>query len=79
MKNYDIKQPRYTGNPANRDPYVSRRQAAMILGVMPATMDKVAAANGLTVRQIPGHVRRHFVRTEVEALAAAAVSTGARA
>ena len=58
---------------------MSRRQAALILGVMPPTLDKLAVIHGLTIRQIPGHDRRHFLRSEVEALAAKSFATGARA
>jgi len=59
--------------------HLSRRQAAMILGVIPPTLDRLATMHGLTVRQIPGHSRRYFVRTEVEALAAKSLATEARA
>lgn len=62
-----------------RAKYLSRRQAALILGVMPVTLDKLAVVHGLTVRQIPGHDRRHFLRAEVEALAARSIVTEARA
>ena len=78
---------RKTGNPELGKPeipdiqaaHLSRRQAAIILGVIPPTLDKLAAMHGLTIRQIPGHSRRYFVGTEVEALAAKSFATGARA
>jgi hypothetical protein len=70
---------RKTGIPDIQAAHLSRRQAAMILGVIPPTLDKLAAMHGLTIRQIPGHSRRYFVRTEVEALAAKSFATGARA
>ena len=53
---------------ATRSAFMTRRQAAILLGVIPPTLDKLAAIHGLTIRQIPGHSRRYFVRDEIEAL-----------
>lgn len=59
--------------------YLSRRKAAAILGIMPRTLDKLAAIHELTIRQVPGHNRKHFLRSEIEALAAKSITTEARA
>lgn len=70
---------RQSGIPDFQVARLSRRQAAMILGVIPPTLDKLAAMHGLTISQIPGHSRRYFLRSEVEALAAKSFATEARA
>lgn len=70
---------RQSGNPDIQTMRLSRRQAAMILGVIPPTLDKLAAMHGLTICQIPGHSRRYFLRSEIEALAAKSITTEARA
>ena len=67
------------GIPEMTAKYLSRRRAAIVLGVTPPTLDKLATIHGLTIRQVPGHGRRHFLRSEVEALAAKSFATGARA
>lgn len=59
--------------------FYSHHAAARALGVSPYSMTKLARLHGLTIRQIPGHSRRYFVRAEIEALAAKAFITGARA
>jgi len=64
---------------ANSSPYMTRRRAAQALGVIPKTLDKIAIINGLTIRQVPGHNRKHFLRSEIEALAAKSITTEARA
>jgi len=70
---------RQSRNPHNRPDYLSHRQAALTLGVTPPTLDKLAVIHGLTIRQVPGHSRRHFLRSEVEALAAKSITTEALA
>lgn len=57
---------------AKSSPYISRRQAAQTLGVMPTTLDNLAVVHNLRVRQVPGHSRKHFLRAEIESLAARA-------
>jgi hypothetical protein len=52
---------------------VSRREAARLLGCTSVTVDKIAARNGLRMRQIPGHNRKFLFRAELDALLAAAV------
>ena len=66
---------------AKSSPYISRRLAARTLGVMPTTLDNLAVVHNLRVRQVPGHNRKHFLRDEIEALAARAehIATEARA
>ena len=51
---------------------VSRREAARLLGCHSVTVDKIAARNGLRIRQIPGHNRKFFYRSELNVLLAAA-------
>jgi excisionase family DNA binding protein len=60
---------------------VSRREAANLLGCNPVTVERIAERNGLRFRQIPGHKRKFFYRSELENLLAQAehVATGARA
>lgn len=64
--------PAAEGADMNREDYVSRRQAAKLLGITPPSLDRLAKLHGLKIRQVPGHRRKWFVRAEVEALAARA-------
>lgn len=63
---------------SNGNPFVTVNQARQMLYVTPATLDRLAKMHGLTVRQIPGHGRRYYLRSEIETLAAAAIATEAR-
>lgn len=54
----------------NKSDYVSRRQAALILGVGPTMMEKLTRLHSLTVRQVPGVRRQYFLRAEIVALSA---------
>jgi hypothetical protein len=47
---------------------VSRREASMMLGVAPATIEPLLRKNGLALHQIPNHTRKYYVRSEVERL-----------
>jgi hypothetical protein len=68
-------------NAVRNQTLISRRAAAKLLAVTTPTLDNLAKFHGLTIRQVPGHNRKHFLRAEIEALAARAehVATGARA
>jgi hypothetical protein len=59
---------------------MSRAEAARTLRLSPHVWDKLAEQHGIRTFQVPGHSRKWFDRRDVEnLLAAAAVSTGARA
>ena len=47
---------------------VSRREASIMLGVAPATIEPLLRKNGLALHQIPNHTRKYYVRAEVERL-----------
>lgn len=59
----------------NRSTLYSRRAAAMVLGVHPETLDKIAAANKLKVWQIPGHSRKFYAKVDIDRLVAATMTT----
>ena len=53
----------------NNSPYLTRKEAAEMLGVTERTVDRYAAAGSLTVYRLPPTNRfTRFSRTEVEAL-----------
>lgn len=56
--------------------FFSRAQAARMLGVSPAVIERIAAHNGVKVWQVPGHSRKWFRRADVERLLAAADVAG---
>lgn len=57
--------------------FVSRPEAARLIGCSRVTVDKIVARNGLRIRQIPGHNRKFLYRAELNALLAAADIGGA--
>lgn len=59
--------------------WVSRREAARLLGCACVTLDRIAARNGLRIRQIPGHKRKFLYRAELAALLAKSESVAKEA
>jgi len=59
--------------------YLSRRKAAQVLRVAPATLDRLVGVLGIRTFQVPGHSRRWINRHDVEKLAAGAAGQEARA